>query len=120
MQLSTGERRWSTQFELPGKDSTGKPRPYAQTAAGSAIPGIVFMGGWDGILRALSTTDGKVVWEYNMLRKFDTVNGVTGSGGSMGSGGPTIAGGMLFVSSGYFSNRGAGYAGNVLLAFGVD
>ena len=120
VQLSTGERRWSTQFESPGIDSSGKPRPYAQTAAASAIPGIVFMGGWDGILRALSTTNGKVVWEYNMLRQFDTVNGVRGSGGSMGSGGPTIAGGMLFVSSGYFSNRGAGYAGNVLLAFGVD
>ncbi len=119
VQLSTGERRWSTQFESPGTDSTGKPRPYAQTAAPSAIPGIVFMGGWDGILRALSTINGKVVWEYNMLRQFNTVNGVTGTGGSMGSGGPTIAGGMLFVGSGYFSNRGAGHAGNVLLAFGV-
>jgi len=120
VQLSTGGRRWLTRFEAPDTDSSGKPRPRAQTAAASAMPGIVFMGGWDGILRALSTRDGETVWEYNTARKFDTVNGVAGTGGSMGSAGPTIAGGMLFVSSGYFSNRGAGYAGNVLLAFGLD
>jgi polyvinyl alcohol dehydrogenase (cytochrome) len=118
--LSTGGRRWLTRFEMPDTDSSGKPRPHAQTAAASAMPGIVFMGGWDGVLRALSTTDGETVWEYDTVRKFETVNGVAGSGGSMGSAGPTIAGGMLFVSSGYFSNRGAGYAGNVLLAFGLD
>jgi hypothetical protein len=32
-------------------------------------------------------------------------------------GGPAIAGGMLFVNSGYINN---GIAGNVLLAFSVD
>jgi len=121
LNLSTGERKWFTPFEQPGADSSGNPRPYGQTAAGSGIPGIFFTGGWDGILRALSATDGALVWEYNTVQKFETVNGVTGAGGSMGAAGPTIAGGMLFVGSGYLSNPGPGeaYPGNVLLAFGL-
>ena len=33
--------------------------------------------------------------------------------------GPTVAGGMLFLTSGY-AHLGFGLAGNVLLTFGVD
>jgi polyvinyl alcohol dehydrogenase (cytochrome) len=120
--LATGERKWVTRFDMPGTDSAGNPRPYGETAAGSAIAGVFFSGGWNGILRALSTSDGKVIWQYDTVRKFETVNGVAGTGGSMGAPGPTIAGGMLFVGSGYLSNPGPGeaYPGNVLLAFGVE
>jgi len=122
LDLSTGERKWVTHFEMPGTDSAGNPRPYGETAAGSAIVGVFFSGGWDGMLRALSTSDGKVIWQYDTVRKFETVNGVAATGGSMGAPGPTIAGGMLFVGSGYLSNPGPGeaYAGNVLLAFGPE
>ena len=46
------------------------------------------------------------------------VNGVPGRGGSLNGPGPTIAAGMLYVSSGYSA---LGYMpGNVLLAFSVD
>jgi polyvinyl alcohol dehydrogenase (cytochrome) len=122
VQLSTGERQWVTRFDAPGPDSLGMPRPFGQTAAGSAIPGVFFTGGWDGVLRALSTADGAVIWQYDTVRAFDTVNGVTGTGGSMGGPGPAIAGGMLFVGSGYLANPGPGKAhpGNVLLAFGAE
>jgi polyvinyl alcohol dehydrogenase (cytochrome) len=82
----------------------------------TAIPGIVFSGGWDGMLRALSSADGKVLWEYNTAKSFDTVNGVMAKGGSMGAPGPVVAGRMLFVSSGYVGVR-QGAGGNVLLAF---
>jgi polyvinyl alcohol dehydrogenase (cytochrome) len=46
------------------------------------------------------------------------VNGVPGRGGSLNGPGATIAGGMLYVSSGYglFNYM----PGNVLLAFSVD
>jgi polyvinyl alcohol dehydrogenase (cytochrome) len=119
LELSSGKLKWVKRFEIPGEDASGKPRPYGETAAGSAISGVFFSGGWDGILRALSTTDGAVIWQYNTVRKFETINGITGAGGSMGGPGPVIAGGMLFVGSGYLSNPGPGeaYAGNVLLAF---
>jgi polyvinyl alcohol dehydrogenase (cytochrome) len=62
--------------------------------------------------------DGSTIWDFDTLRSFDTVNGVSGKGGSLNAAGPTIAGGMLFVNSGYGAL--GGMAGNVLLAFSVD
>ncbi len=49
-------------------------------------------------------------------RPFETVNGVKANGGTMD--GPVVAGGMLYVNSGY--GGFVGRPGNVLLAFGVD
>jgi polyvinyl alcohol dehydrogenase (cytochrome) len=67
----------------------------------------------------LSTKDGKILWNFDMVQEFKTVNGVPGKGGSMGSSGPTIAGGMVFAGAGYPGVQN-GVNGNVLLAFGVD
>jgi polyvinyl alcohol dehydrogenase (cytochrome) len=86
-----------------------------QSAAASAIPGIVFTGAWDGTLRAVSD-QGKVVWEFNTAQTFDTVNGVPAKGGSLGQPGATIAGGMVFLGSGYIGTMN-GAPGNVILAF---
>ena len=61
--------------------------------------------------------NGHVFWENNTLRDFETVNGVAARGGSLGQPGSTVAGGMLFVGSGYAGVLG-GMPGNVLLAFG--
>jgi polyvinyl alcohol dehydrogenase (cytochrome) len=78
-----------------------------------------FRGGYDGILRAFSTTNGELLWQFNMVQEFQTVNGVAAKGGSMGGPGPTIAGGLLLVGSGYtFGERGT--PGNALLAFAVE
>lgn len=87
----------------------------------AAIPGVVFSGGWDGRLRALAAETGRVLWEFDMAREFKTVNGVAAKGGSMATAGPAVAGGMLFVGSGYISNGVEnGMPGNVLLAFSVQ
>jgi polyvinyl alcohol dehydrogenase (cytochrome) len=89
-----------------------------QSAAVSVIPNVVFSGSLDGHLRAYSTADGKVIWDYDTARVFTTVNGVPGRGGAINGPGATIAGGMVFVNSGYaFSGQ---MPGNVLLAFGID
>jgi polyvinyl alcohol dehydrogenase (cytochrome) len=53
-----------------------------------------------------------------MVRDYETVNHVPAKGGSMASAGPTVAGGMLFVGSGYVF--GAGTAGNALLVFSAQ
>ena len=87
-------------------------------AAVSAIPGVAFVAGSDGVLHALSTTDGKIIWEYNTARDFDTVNKVPAKGGAINSIGPTIVNGMLFIGSGY-AVSGNNF-GNVLLAFSVE
>jgi polyvinyl alcohol dehydrogenase (cytochrome) len=63
-----------------------------------------------------SAGSGQVIWDYDMLQDFKTVNGVAARGGSMGAPGPVVAGGMLFVGSGYVG-LGNGTPGNVLLAF---
>ena len=117
LQLASGERRWST--PLKGDPRTDPRAALGQNAALSAIPGVVFSGSYDGMLRALASDTGKVLWEYNMMEEFKTVNGVTAKGGSMGGPGPTVAGGMLFAGSGYvFGARGR--PGNALLVFSVQ
>jgi polyvinyl alcohol dehydrogenase (cytochrome) len=112
LDIATGAQRWSTMVA-----SSSSRRGL--TAALTAIPGVVFSGGQDGMLRAFSTDTGKVIWDYNTLQDFKTVNGVAAKGGAMGAPGPTVAGGMLFVGSGY-PGLGNGMPGNVLLAFAAE
>jgi len=113
LDIKTGKVEWNAAIEA---DRRGQAGPA------SAIPGVVFTGGWDGILRAVSTNggaDGKVIWSFNAVQDFSTVNGVPAKGGSFGSAGPVIAGGMLFAASGYPGTL-RGTPGNVMLAFGVE
>ena len=63
----------------------------------------------------IGTSDGKVLWDFNTMRDFETVNGVKARGGSIDGPGAVVAGGMVFVNSGY--SRNGGVPGNVLLAF---
>jgi polyvinyl alcohol dehydrogenase (cytochrome) len=115
LRLDNGERVWYT----PAPDCGTRPRcSPAQSAAVSAIPGIAFSGSVDGHFRAYSAADGKIVWDFDTVRSFDTVNGVPARGGSIDGPGAAIASGMLFVNSGYGGN--GGIPGNVFLAFSVD
>jgi polyvinyl alcohol dehydrogenase (cytochrome) len=115
LRLRDGELVWYTPPGQCGERSRCSP---AQSAAVTAIPGVAFSGSVDGHLRAYSTADGRVIWDFDTARSYETVNGVPGQGGSMDGPGPVIAGGTLFVSSGY--PTGGGMPGNVLLAFSVD
>jgi polyvinyl alcohol dehydrogenase (cytochrome) len=69
-------------------------------------------------MRAYSTTDGKILWDIDTIREYQTVNGVPGRGGSIDGPGPAIGGGLVLVNSGY--PTAGGMPGNVLLAFSVD
>ena len=115
VQLRDGERKW---FTLPELAPALAKHPGHEGPL-TAIPGVVFSGAWDGVLRALSAANGKVIWEYNTIQDFSTVNGVAAKGGSMGAAGPVVAGGVLFVPSGYVGVR-QGIPGNVLLALTVQ
>jgi polyvinyl alcohol dehydrogenase (cytochrome) len=84
----------------------------------SVIPGAVFSGALNGHFRAYSTKTGEILWDFDTVRSFDTVNQVPGKGGSINGAGPAIANGMVFTNSGYGSGRQL--EGNVLLAFSVD
>jgi len=111
----TGAKVWAAPPPVCGDRPSCSP---AQSAAVTVIPGVVFSGGVDGRLRAYSTTDGKIIWEFDTSQEFEAVNGGKGKGGAMDGPGPTISGGMLFVGSGY--GVWGGLPGNVLLAFSVD
>jgi polyvinyl alcohol dehydrogenase (cytochrome) len=85
-------------------------------SATTVIPGVLFQGGSDGSLLALSTTDGSKLWQFETNRTFDAVNKTPTKGGSISAPGPTVAGGMVLVGSGYAVLGGT--PGNALLAFG--
>jgi polyvinyl alcohol dehydrogenase (cytochrome) len=115
LRLATGEKVWYTPPFSCGDRKRCSP---AQSAAVTAIPGVAFSGAVDGHLRAYSASDGKVIWDFDTVRDYKTVNGVEARGGSIDGPGAAIAGGMLLANSGYVS--AGGMPGNVLLAFTVD
>jgi polyvinyl alcohol dehydrogenase (cytochrome) len=124
---ATGAINWSAPApDAPCVYAADKGKPSrcakAQPAAPAIIPGFVFEGGLDGWIRAYDAKTGKIVWEDSTTsRSYDTVNGIKGQpGGGIDGMGPTIAGGMMFITSG---NNGAARVGsngvNVLLAYSV-
>jgi polyvinyl alcohol dehydrogenase (cytochrome) len=112
VRLTDGQRVWYTPL------SSTTERKVTHSAAATVIPGVVFVGGSDGRLWALSSSDGQPLWSFDTARTFDTVNRVPAHGGSIIAAGATVAGGMLFVGSGY--GVVAESPGNVLLAFSVQ
>ena len=112
---ATGKQVWNT--PPPGCGDRPGCSP-AQSAAVTAIPGVVFSGSLDGHLRAYATGSGRIVWDVDTVREYQTVNGVKGNGGAIDGPGPVVVGGMLFTNSGYAVFGGA--PGNVLLAFSVE
>src|SRR5262249_47459282 len=114
IRLATGERVWFNPLTPPAGRGRG-----GNIAAVTAIPGVVFSGSITGTISALSASDGDILWEFDTRKDFTTVNKVKANGNMMSSAGPTVAGGMLFVGSGYTFASAAG-SGNVLLAFGTE
>jgi polyvinyl alcohol dehydrogenase (cytochrome) len=116
--LADGKPRWTAP---PSADTCGGRAGCntGQPAAVSAMPGVIFSGALDGHLRAYDSSNGKVLWDVDTAQAYDvTVNGVAAKGGGMNGPGAAVAGGMVFVNSGYGS---MGFmAGNAILAFSVD
>lgn len=116
LQLKDGNKAWFA----PSYPCT-PPRPGcspAQSAALTCISGAVFSGSLDGHLRAFSTQDGHLLWDFDTVRDYITVNGVPAKGGSLDGAGPVVVDGVLYVNSGY--PRLGGMQGNAFLAFSVD
>lgn len=90
----------------------------SQPGAVTEIPGVVFTTSNDGHIRAHSAEDGELLWDFNTMGDFETVNGVKGRGGSIDGPGAVVVNGMVFITSGY--PRNGGVPGNVLLAFSPE
>ena len=88
---------------------------YGLSAAPLVVDRSVVAGGLDGRIYVYDAATGDVIWQYDTLRDFDTLNGVAGKGGAIESHSIAAGDGMLFIASGYGSFGQP--PGNVLLAF---
>ena len=125
LDLATGEVAWTHAAER-GCDFEGSRRAagqawpecsffYGFSAAASATKDVAFAASLDGTAYAFSLADGAVLWSYDTVRPYETVNGVDAHGGAIDNPGIQVAVDMVFVQSGYalFGQM----PGNVLLAF---
>jgi polyvinyl alcohol dehydrogenase (cytochrome) len=115
LRLADGTTVWKAEPKSCGDRQHCSP---AQSAAVTAIPGVVFSGSVDGHLRAYSASSGQVIWDVDTAHEFKTINTLPGRGGSLDAAGPVISQGILYVNSGY--GQWGGMPGNVLLAFSMD
>jgi polyvinyl alcohol dehydrogenase (cytochrome) len=115
LDILSGDIKWSTPHpgckQVPGCSQ-------AQSAAVTATDGFVLSGGLDGVLRAYSSDDGKIIWEVDTKITVKGNNGVTARGGSLDGPGPVIVPKMILVNSGY--QMFGGIPGNALFAFGLS
>lgn len=113
-----GHVNWYTPLQDRCPEGTKPMCDPGLSAAITSIPGVIFAGGFDGYLMAYDKADGKVLWEYQTNREFDTISGEVAHGGAIEGDGPIVIDGTLLVNSGY--SFGSSLPGNVLLAFSVD
>ena len=119
--VDTGKVVWSFQ---PQPDCSGdRPQRVKNCAGGlglsgapTVIDGAVVVGSLDGFLRAFDAATGKLLFQYDTAREFQTRNGVPGKGGAIDNASIVAANGYVFVNSGYglFPTQSPG---NVFLAF---
>ncbi|WP_409413233.1 PQQ-binding-like beta-propeller repeat protein [Altererythrobacter sp. MF3-039] len=111
---ATGEPLWSRYEPNVCEENEHRCRT-ALSAPPTVIPGVIFAGALNGILRAYSSRDGSILWSRDTRREFETINGVEARGGSIDSAGPVVVAGHLIVNSGY--DKFAQIPGNVLLVY---
>lgn len=116
LRLGDGGKAWYVPpIACPNSINAAPGCSPAQSAAVTAIPGVIFSGSMDGHLRAYSSEDGSVLWDFDTAREYASANGVKARGGALDGPGPVVVNGMVFVNSGYA--RFGGAPGNVLLMF---
>ena len=116
LNAGTGEIIWS----MPAPTDVCNDMPFCTpgiSQAITAIPGAVIAGHLDGRVRIYSRKDGTVLWEKNLLGKYQTVSGEEATGGSFSGGGVLIAHGLMYVNAGYGYNLHI--PGNALVVLGL-
>jgi polyvinyl alcohol dehydrogenase (cytochrome) len=117
LDIATGERLWNA--PSPDVCGTRKHCIKGYAAAITATSELLFAGSDDGHLRIFDAATGKVLWDFDAVTDFETVNGVKAQGGAFSGGSaPIVQGGQLIVPSGYgFASK---MPGNVLLVFDAE
>ena len=117
LEANTGETLWFTPVADNCPPALKPACDPGLSAPVTAIPGVVFAGGYDGMLRAFDGRSGEVIWQYDTNREYASLSGAPARGGSIESAGPVVADGALLVNSGYLF--GGRLPGNVLLKFSL-
>lgn len=117
---NTGVIKWSYGVDPDCGDGRDKrvnlcERHYGFSGAPTVIDGVVVTGSLDGHLYAIDGETGKLVWKFDTVREYQTVNGVPGKGGSIDGASILGVNGMVISGSGY--GMFAQTPGNVLLGF---
>jgi outer membrane protein assembly factor BamB len=76
---------------------------------------VVFASAWDGFVRAHSSSDGELLWQFDTGREFPAING-SAQGGQIGAYPIQVVDGAVYVTSGASSQA---RPGNALLVFRV-
>ena len=129
MRVTDGELLWSAPGDVkPTCRWGGRWCHGAVSQAVTLIPGAVFAGAYDGHFRAYDPRSGRILWDVDTgSHPISVLGGKTAYGGVFDGAGPTVAGGLVYVHSGYAGRSGTsggrdltGADGNVLMAFSVD
>ena len=88
---------------------------YGLSATPLVVDGAVVTAGLDGRLHIFDGVDGRVLFQFDTARPYETINGIEGAGGSVDSHSISAGAGMIFIGSGYGSFSQP--PGNVLLGF---
>lgn len=115
LDVASGAPVWSA----PAPDGVcngRKLRLPGNSGAVTATPDMVLAGSDDGFVRIHDAATGAVLWQFDTVQDFASVNGVPTRGGAISGGAaPLVEGGQVIVSSGYgFVSK---LPGNALLVF---
>ena len=118
--VASGETSWS--YRVPPDCDNGRAERvnacdsrYGLSAMPLLVDDALISATLDGRLLIFDKDDGQVLFQYDTVQEFATVNGVAGKGGSIDAHSLAAGAGMVFVGSGY--GRFNQTPGNVLLAF---
>ena len=111
---ATGTPLWST---IEDKLCDGKEVRCFPAASSplTATDELIFAGSLDGKMRIYGSQTGDLLWAFDTVRAFETVNGVPARGGSIDSAGTVLIDNKFVVNSGY--DKFALQPGNALLVF---
>ena len=118
--ITTGEQLWST--AAPGRCLDARQREIdgchpGFSAAPTASGDLVYAPTLDGVIRVFDAANGKQLWSFDTYGEFPAVNDATAQGGAIDVGGVQVAGGQLFVLSGY--GQFGQMPGNAFMVFAV-
>ena len=118
--VGTGEPSWFYEAQPECNDRRSErlrrcESLYGFSATPLSVDGAVITGGLDGRLFVFNSGSGELIFQFDTVKDYETVNGVEGYGGSIDSHSIAAGSGMVFVGSGYGQFRQV--PGNVLLAF---